>query len=95
MTKSELSIKLAAEKDITEKVAEQIVGEIFGAMAEALIHDDRIEVRGFGSFTNRRYEARAGRNPKTGESLKVKSKLNPFFKTGLELRARILAGPQE
>ncbi len=95
MTKSELSIKLAAERGITEKVAEQVVGEVFGAMTETLIADGRIEIRGFGSFINRRYEARAGRNPKTGESIKVKSKLTPFFKTGLELKARVLAGVPE
>ncbi len=95
MTRSDLIEKQATKHGISEKVAKRIVMEVFGAMTTALVHDDRIEIRGFGSFVNRRYKARAGRNPKSGESIAVKSKLSPFFKTGLELKARIMAVPSE
>ncbi len=90
MTRSDLTDKLAVEKGLKQHIAEQIVHEIFSYMSETLIADDRIEIRGFGSFVNREYEGRPGRNPKTGEIITVKSKKVPFFKTGKELRQRIM-----
>jgi integration host factor subunit beta len=55
-------------------------------MVEALMRDDRIEIRGFGSFVNRRYNSRKGRNPRTGEIINVDEKKLPFFKVGKELK---------
>jgi integration host factor subunit beta len=51
--------------------------------------DDRIEIRGFGSFVNRQYEAYQGRNPRTGEVINVEGKKLPFFKMGKELKEQL------
>jgi integration host factor subunit beta len=76
--------------DISLITAEEIVAEIFGGMVETLIADGRIEIRGFGSFENRVYDSRTGRNPKTGSEVIVSSKKRPFFKVGKDIKERIL-----
>jgi len=91
MTKSELIEVLAEKKGIPIATAERTINEIFGSMAETLAAGGRIEVRGFGTFENREYDARQGRNPKTGEMVTVESKKKPFFKVGRELKERVLA----
>lgn len=90
MRKSDLIGNLALQSDISVKRAEQVVNEIFDAMGQSLIDGERIEVRGFGSFEIRDYDAYSGRNPKTGEIINVKPKKLPFFKVGKELKERIL-----
>lgn len=92
MTRSDLIDRLAeTEEGIGVKVAEQVVQEIFGSMAETLIAGNRIEIRGFGSFEIREYDGYSGRNPKTGLEVVVKPKKSPFFKVGKELKERIAA----
>lgn len=90
MTKSDLIEQLATSKDLKIDTAEAVVQEIFGSMADTLIAGDRIEIRGFGSFEIREYNGYSGRNPKTGLEVAVKPKKSPFFKTGKELKERIL-----
>lgn len=89
MNKSELVETLSLEKNLTYKKAEQIINVIFDSMSEALVDRDRIEIRGFGSFMVKEYKSYMGRNPKTGEIIKVDEKLLPFFKVGKELRERV------
>ena len=89
MNKSELVEALSIKKNLTYKKSEQIVNLVFDSMAEALIKDDRIEIRGFGSFMVKDYKSYMGRNPKTGEVIEVKPKKLPFFKVGKELRERV------
>ncbi len=89
MNKSELVETLSIENNLTYKKAEQIVNLIFDAMSQALIDNDRIEIRGFGSFMVKDYKAYMGRNPKTGEAIEVNEKKLPFFKVGKELRERV------
>lgn len=89
MTKGELIERVARERQINLKRAEVIVNTIFRTMSEALARGDRVEVRGFGSFEVRTYDAYKGRNPKTGREVMVGPKKAPFFKTGKELRERI------
>lgn len=89
MTKGELIERVARERQINLKRAEVIVNTIFRTMSEALARGDRVEVRGFGSFEVRAYDAYKGRNPKTGREVMVGPKKAPFFKTGKELRERI------
>lgn len=89
MNKSDLVETVANRNDLTYKKAQEVVNVIFDGMAEALINEDRIEIRGFGSFVVRKYEGRLGRNPKTGEVITVKPKKLPFFKVGKELRERV------
>ena len=89
MTKSDLVELVVEKKGVSGCVAEKTVQEIFRMMAETLIADGRIEIRGFGSFENREYDGRPGRNPKTGEIVAVGAKKRPFFKCGKELKERI------
>jgi integration host factor subunit beta len=62
---------------------------VFDMMGDALKRDDRIEIRGFGSFVNRSYESYQGRNPKTGQVVQVPPKRVPFFKVGKELKEMV------
>jgi len=90
MTKSESIERLAAEHDLLNKRdAEAIVNLIFGGISDALAQGDRVEIRGFGSFSVRERDAREARNPKSGELVKIHSRRTPFFKTGKELRERV------
>ncbi len=93
MLRSDLVDKLAAKFSHLppEKVAD-MVSVILDEIADALARGDRVELRGFGAFSVRRREARAGRNPRTGEMVDVPAKAVPFFKPGKELRARINDG---
>jgi integration host factor subunit beta len=94
MTKSELSEILAQRLNLTNKKAKMIVETVIESLKEALLKDERIEIRGFGSIVNRRYKDRrykgyTGRNPKTGKTIKVPTKILPFFKVGKELKKRV------
>ena len=86
MTKSELINALEKQVNLPHHFAEKAVNSVFQSMIESLLKDERIEIRGFGSFHNRNYKAYQGRNPKSGEPLKVEAKKVPFFKAGNELK---------
>lgn len=86
MTKAELVLLVSEKGGITKLKAETVVNTIFDSMVEALLKNDRIEIRGFGSFVNRQYDGHSGRNPRTGEVIQVKEKRLPFFKVGKELK---------
>ena len=89
MIKSKL-IKYVSEKvGVTHEVAELAVNTIFDSMTEALVREESIEIRGFGSFKVRHYKERKGRNPKTGQIIDVSPKKRPFFKVGKELKERV------
>ena len=92
MNKSELIDKIAEKANLPRKRAEQVVNLLFDSMTEALAKNERIEIRGFGSFVSREYRARTGRNPRTGEAIDVPRKRLPFFKVGKELRERVDQG---
>jgi len=89
MNKSELIEAMAEQLNLPSKTAGSIVNTILEAMADALVRGENVELRGFGSFTVREYETYTGRNPKTGELIKVKPKKLPFFKVGKELREAV------
>ena len=89
MNKSELIEALAKRANITQKKADEIVNNLFDEMKRALLNDDRIEIRGLGSFVVRHYDPYTGRNPRTGEKIHVPPKKLPFFKVGKELKERI------
>ena len=87
MTKSELIQRLAEQNPhLYMRDVEKIIDTIFDEITEALVRDDRVELRGFGAFSVKHREARTGRNPRTGESVQVEAKRLPFFKTGKALR---------
>jgi len=91
MTKSGL-IEAVAERTphISKKDTEIVVNTIFDSMTHALKRGERIEIRGFGSF-----QAREGRNPKTGEPVHISAKKTPFFKVGKELKELVDGVPLE
>ena len=90
MTKSELIEQLTTDNDaLCKREAELIVNSIFDSIGSALVVGDRVEIRGFGSFTVRERDAREARNPKSGDVVKIDAKKTPFFKTGKELRERV------
>lgn len=87
MTKSELIDKLAGQfPQLVLKDAESAVKVILNAMTDTLSRNDRIEIRGFGSFALNYRPPRTGRNPKSGEKVEVPEKHVPHFKAGKELR---------
>ena len=94
MTKSELIAQLAERfPQLVAKDADLAVKMILDAMSEALVRGDRIEIRGFGSFSLNYRPPRMGRNPKSGESVHVPGKYVPHFKSGKELRDRVAVAP--
>ncbi|MGH1472186.1 MAG: integration host factor subunit beta [Cellvibrionaceae bacterium] len=90
MTKSELIEKIADRQDqLPAKDVELAVKLILDYMSDILSSGDRIEIRGFGSFSLHYRAPRVGRNPKTGESVQLEGKHVPHFKPGKEMRDRV------
>jgi integration host factor subunit beta len=89
MVRSELVTILSTRADVTQSQAEEVVGCFFEAIVHAMTTEGRVEIRGFGAFTVRKYRSYEGRNPKSGDVIVVPEKKLPFFKTGLELRQRV------
>ena len=90
MTKSELIVHLAERfPQLVAKDTEVSVKMILDAMSDALTEGQRIEIRGFGSFSLNYRPARTGRNPKSGDNVYVPEKYVPHFKAGKELRERV------
>lgn len=92
MNKSDLIDALAVDQNLPIKTAEAIVVTLLDAMTETLVNGSNVEIRGFGSFTVRKYESYDGKNPKTHEIVKVQPKKLPFFKVGKELREAVNDG---
>lgn len=89
MNKSELIEALAERINMPIREAGSITNTLIETMTEALVNGESIEIRGFGSFVVKEYESYTGRNPKTGQKIKVSPKKLPFFKVGKELRERV------
>ena len=93
MTKSELIEILARKRsDIPYRDVEQAVKALLEQMSESLSSGERIEIRGFGSFSLHFRPPRVGRNPKSGDKVSVPEKYVPHFKAGKELRERVDLG---
>ena len=90
MTKSELVQRVAElHPHLRHSDIERVVETIFTAIGDSLARGARIEIRGFGAFSLKHREARAGRNPRTGAAVEVPRKVIPFFKTGKHLHASL------
>lgn len=89
MNKSDLISALKDNADLSMRVAEKVVETFFSEIADTLTKGERVEIRGFGSFTVKDYKPYVGRNPKTGVQIEVPSKKLPFFKIGKELKERV------
>jgi integration host factor subunit beta len=95
MTKADLVDHVVKSAVVSKKNAETVVDTVFSSIVEALRRDDKIELRGFGSFRVRRRRSRQGRNPKTGDRVNVPEKRIPYFKPGKELKDLINDGETE
>jgi integration host factor subunit beta len=90
MKRSDLITTLSKQTPhLSARQVEDAVVLFFDQIADALANDGRVELRGFGSFAVRHRSERQARNPKTGESVFVKAKATPFFKSGKILRDRL------
>ncbi|GMG88458.1 integration host factor subunit beta [Biformimicrobium ophioploci] len=90
MTKSELIERIAARLDqLPVRDVELAVKVLLDTMSNVLAAGERIEIRGFGSFSLHYRAPRTGRNPKTGDTVKLAGKYVPHFKPGKELRDRV------
>jgi len=90
MTKSELIESIVDSQDqLTSGDVELAVKMVLEKMASTLCKNERIEIRGFGSFCLHHRPVRLGRNPKTGVSVHLPSRSVPYFKPGKELRMRV------
>ncbi|SDE67630.1 HU family DNA-binding protein [Terriglobus roseus] len=86
MTKADLVDGVTASGDLTRRDGEVIVDTFFEGIIDAIRGDEKVEIRGFGSFRIRQRNARIGRNPKTGDKVEVPAKRVPYFKPSKELR---------
>lgn len=89
MTKAELVEKVSEKIGLTKRQTELVVNTVFGCIVNALANNNKVELRGFGSFRVRSRNSREGRNPKSGEKVIVPSKQVPFFKAGKELKEMV------
>lgn len=89
MNKLELISMLKEEAKLSKAEAAKIVEVFFERMADALAKGERVEIRGLCSFYVKEYKSYVGRNPKTGEQVKIKPKKLPFFKCGKALKDRV------
>ena len=90
MTKSELILKITSKNSyLYHKDVYKIIDTLFNCVTNALKEGDRVELRGFGTFTTKLRNARIGRNPKTGDPVAIPQKKMPFFKMGKSMKERI------
>jgi len=89
MNRSDLINALKDKVALSRKDAGKVVDTFFDALKETLTNGDRIEIRGFGSFSVKHYKPYVGRNPKTGAQIHVTSKKLPFFKVGKDLKESV------
>ena len=88
MNKGEL-IRAVAEKGLTKKDADKAVSAVFDAIGDALAKGDSVQLLGFGTFATRERAAREGRNPRTGEVVKIAASKTPVFKAGKALKDKV------
>ncbi len=89
MNRSQLIKRLIENHNIEPDKAELVTRVFFDLIHEAILNNERVEIRGFGSFKVKKYKSYIGRNPLTGEKVKVKEKRLPLFKMGKELKKRL------
>lgn len=94
MIKSELVLKMAEmNPHLYQRDIEILVNAVLDEITVALARGDRVELRGFGTFSTKERDARLGRNPRTGEKVDVTEKRVPYFKSGKEIRERLNEKP--
>jgi len=93
VTKADLIEEVTRVTELPRKESEAVVETIFDSIIAALQGDDKIEIRGFGSFRTRQRRGRTGRNPKTGAKVEVPPKRIPYFKPSKELKDHVNGAP--
>jgi len=88
MKKADLVDAISAKSGAPKAQVQQLVEDVFDLMADALTRGEKIDLRGFGTFSVRESAARTGRNPQTGEPISIPARKNPAFKPGKELKDR-------
>ncbi len=86
MNKTELVAKVAEKAGLTKKDAEKAVNALLSSVQDALVKKDKVQMIGFGTFEVKARAARAGRNPQTGDAIKIPASKNPVFKAGKALK---------
>lgn len=89
MNRLELIAQLAEQHGLTKNEARRYVDLFFDSIFNTLVKGERVEIRGLCAFKVKTYKGYEGRNPKTGQLVKVKSKRLPFFKPGADLKERV------
>ena len=89
MNKTELIAAIAAKSNLTKKDSELALTAALEAITEALVEGDKVQLIGFGTFETKKREAREGRNPRTGETIKVPASKAPVFKAGKALKDKV------
>ena len=90
MNKSDLVIKISRKKAHFKRAdIEEAIDQLTGLISNTLNKDDRVEIRGFGTFSTRKRNARLARNPKTGSSIAVNAKFHPYFRASKLLRQAV------
>lgn len=86
MTKAELIEKIAEENELSKALAEKVLNSVTSQIARCLKKNDKITLTGFGTFSVSKRKARTGRNPQTGQEIKIKATKVPKFKPGKSLK---------
>lgn len=93
MNKSDLVQALASKIDVTKADAQRTIDALFntedGILTKALVGGDRVQITGFGTFETRDRKARTGRNPRTGEEIKIGPTTSPTFRPGKALKEAV------
>ena len=89
MNKTELIAAIAEKTNLTKKDSELALSAMVEAITEALVEGDKVQLIGFGSFEVKKRDAREGRNPRTGETIKVAASKVPVFKAGKALKDKV------
>jgi integration host factor subunit beta len=89
MNKLELIDRLKEETGLTKPEAQKVIEIFFGSTTDAMAKGERVEIRGLCNFFVKEHKGYTGRNPKTGEKVKIAPKKLPFFKAGKELKERV------
>lgn len=89
MNKSDLIGSVAEKTDLTKKDAEKAVNAIFQSIEDALARGDKVQLVGFGTFETKERAARIGRNPRTGQEIKIPATKVPGFKAGKALKESV------
>ena len=95
MNKADLVAKVAEKAGLTKKDAEKAINAMVASIQEALVKKDKVQLIGFGTFEVKERAARTGRNPQTGEAIKIAASKAPVFKVGKALKDAVNKGKKK